>query len=213
MKLQVSDTSGKKLGEFELKEGLLEFDKGQQVLHQAVVAYQANRRAGTASTRTRAEVAGSGAKPWKQKGLGRARAGDRQSPIWRGGGTVFGPKPRSYAKSQNKKASRLAFRRAFSEKVASGAVQVIDELKFDAPKTSQFAAVVKALGIEKSAIFVLDQVDFNTALSARNLPNIELTSADRLNAFELLRFGRIVITRAAMEKLEARLAPRSNTKS
>ena len=127
-KVAVCNMQGDALGEYAFPEDMLVLDKGAQAVQEAVVAYRANQRAGTASTRGKGEIAGAGSKPWRQKGSGRARAGYRQSPLWRGGGTVFGPRPRSFRKGLNKKTARLAFCRAFSDRVAGGCVTVIDEL-------------------------------------------------------------------------------------
>ena len=170
------------------------------------MAYQARRRAGTASTKTKANVAGTGAKPWKQKGLGRARAGYKQSPIWRGGGVAFGPHPRSYDKGLNRKAARLAFRRAFSDKVASGAVEIIEDFTLSEPKTRAFVAVLNQLKVEGHTLIVLDTIDTNMAKASRNVPGIEVVTSHHLNAYELVRYPRIIISRAAMGPLQERLA-------
>lgn len=204
-KLPVRDMKGKQVGEFDLADDLLVFDKGLQAMHDAVVAYQAHQRAGSASTLTKAEVAGSNKKPWRQKGLGRARAGYRQSPVWRGGGVTFGPKPRKYQKKMTRKTAKLAFRRAFSEKVAAGAVVVLDEMAFSEPKTKEMAAVVKSMEAEKGALIVVDTLDMNLALSARNIPKVELTTAADVNTYQLLRYPVIIVTKKGMAELEKRL--------
>lgn len=205
MKLNVSDSKGKKLGEFELNEGLLEFEKGSGSVHQAVVAYMANQRNGTACTKTRGEVAGSNAKPWKQKGTGRARAGEKRSPIWRKGGTVFGPKPRSYQKSMNRKMARLAFRRAFSDKVAAGGVEILESLPLSSGKTRELAAVISGMKLQKGGVFVVDRVDENLALASRNIPNVEVTTPSRISTYEILKFAKVVVLKSAMPAIEARL--------
>jgi large subunit ribosomal protein L4 len=196
---------GEQVGEFDLSEDLLVFDKGQQAMHDAVVAYLAHQRAGTASTLNKGEVAGSNRKPWRQKGTGRARAGFRQSPVWRGGGVVFGPKPRKYSKRMPRKVARLALRRAFSEKVAAGAVVVLDELKMAEPRTREFAAMVKALEADRGVLFVVDQVGSNERLASRNLQRVELASAREVNTYQLVRYPMIVLTRSGIEEFQGRL--------
>jgi large subunit ribosomal protein L4 len=196
---------GEQVGEFELADELLVFDRGSQALHDAVVAYLANQRQGSASTLSKSEVAGSNRKPWRQKGLGRARAGLRQSPVWRGGGVAFGPKPRDFRKRVPRKVARLAFRRALSEKVAAGQVVLLDELRLPAPKTREMAAVVKNLEGSSGALFVVDQLDDNVALASRNIPGIEVTSSQGVNTYQLMRYPLIVLTRQGMEQLEGRL--------
>lgn len=206
MKLTVTDLKGKGVGELELSDELFVAEKGSQATFEAVVATRAAARAGTASTKTKGEVKATGAKPWKQKGLGRARAGYRSSPVWRGGGVAFGPKPRSYAKKQNKRVARLAFANAFSSAVAEGAVKVIDELKLEAPKTKEFAGILKNLEIARGALFVTADKNDNAVLAARNISRVEVTTADLVSTYELVKFPQIVITQAAAEKLAARLA-------
>jgi len=205
MKFTVTDLNGKGVGELELSDELLVADKGSQATFEAVVATRAAARAGTASTKTKGEVKATGAKPWKQKGLGRARAGYRSSPVWRGGGVAFGPKPRSYAKKQNKRVARLAFANAFSSAVADGSVKIIDELKLEAPKTKEFAGILKNLEIARGALFVTADKNENAVLAARNISRVEVTTADLVNTYELVKFPQIVVTQAAVEKLAARL--------
>lgn len=206
MKFTVTDLNGKGVGELELSDTLLVVEKGSQATFEAVVATRAAARAGTASTKTKAEVKATSAKPWKQKGLGRARAGFRTSPVWRGGGVAFGPKPRSYAKKVNKRVARLAFANAFSAVAAEGAVKVIDELTLTTPKTKEFAGILKSLEIARGALFVTADKNENAVFAARNLSRVEVTTADLLNTYELVKFPQIVITQAAVEKIAARLA-------
>src|SRR5919109_4314681 len=141
MKLTVKDTKGNNQGELEVKFPLVEGGKGTQAVHDVVVAYQANQRMGTASTKTMGEVAGTGKKPWRQKGTGRARAGSFASPLWRGGGVVFGPKPRDFGKKVNARTRQLALRKALSERLKAGDVQIVAELKLGSPKTKGFTAI------------------------------------------------------------------------
>ena len=204
-KLPIKNVEGQPLGDFDLSDELLVFDKGSEAMHASVVAYRAHQRMGTASTLSKGEVAGSNKKPWRQKGLGRARAGYRQSPIWRGGAVAFGPKPRRYHKRLNKKTARLAFRRAFSERVAAGGMVVLDEISMEKPKTKEFASMLRTLDAPKGALFVLDRIDPNVALSARNIPSVEVTTSKAVNTYQLLRHPLVVVTKAAMAELESRL--------
>src|SRR5205085_10742912 len=148
MKLTVKDTKGKDQGEVEVKFELVEGGKGTQAVHDTVVAYMAAQRMGTASTKTMGEVAGSGKKPWRQKGTGRARAGSFASPLWRGGGVVFGPKPRDFTKKISWKTKQLALRKALSERLQAGDVVLLDDLKLESPKTKDFIGVLSALDIK-----------------------------------------------------------------
>ena len=208
MKLPVITISGQASGEVEFADKLLIHDgKGTQAVHDTVTAYMANQRLGTASTKQISEVQGSGKKPWRQKGTGRARAGSFASPLWRGGGVVFGPKPRDYSITVPKKVKALAFRKALSERLLAGDVVVVDELKLSSHKTKEFAGIVAVIGAKNNAptLLVTDEVDRNLKLASRNLANVEVTSAGSVNVYELLRFAKIVTTRAALEVLSARL--------
>ncbi len=206
MKLTIKDTNGNSAGELEVKFALVEDGRGTQAVHDTVVAYQAAQRMGTACTKTMGEVAGTGKKPWRQKGTGRARAGSFASPIWRGGGVVFGPMPRSYVKGMPRKMARLAFCAAFSGKVRDGEVRVLESLTMDAPKTKALAAVVKSLGLKRGALLVVDKPDRKLLLAVRNIPDVELTTPSEVNTYQLLRWPVVVITRAALETLRTRLA-------
>jgi large subunit ribosomal protein L4 len=204
-KLPLKSMKGESVGEYEFADGLLVLDKGDQAVHEAVVAYQANRRAGTASTLSKSNVSGTGAKPWKQKGLGRARAGYKQSPVWRGGAVAHGPHPRTYKKKVSRKVARLAFRRAFSAKVDQGQVTVIEDLSVSAPKTREVATVLNNLGLERGALFIVDAADDNLLLAVRNIPRVEVVTAALVHTYQLLRYRDVVVTTAGMEALESRL--------
>ena len=206
MKLAIKDTKGKDQGELEVKFPLIENGKGTQAVHDVVVAYQAAQRMGTACTKTMGEVAGTGKKPWRQKGTGRARAGSFQSPLWRGGGVVFGPKPRDFAKKVSRKTRQLALRKALSERLRAGDVVVLDELKLGSPKTKEFLGVLSALEITGSTLFVGQARDKNLALASRNVPNVSLATGDSLSTYDVLRPNKLVFTRGAFEQVEARLA-------
>src|SRR6476660_7026422 len=154
MKLKIKDTKGKDQGELEVKFKLVEDGKGTQAVHDAVVAYNAAQRMGTASTKTMGEVAGSGKKPWRQKGTGRARAGSFQSPLWRGGGVVFGPKPRDFGKKVSRNTRQLALLKALSERLRAGDVLVVDDFKLTSSKTKEFLSILAALQIKGSTLVV-----------------------------------------------------------
>lgn len=204
--LPVKSIDGADQGTYELSDDLLVYDRGAVAMSAEVTAYRAAQRTGSANTKHKSEVAGSGAKPWKQKGLGRARAGYKQSPIWRGGAVAFGPKPRDYSKPLNKKASRLAFRRSISEKVAAGQITVVEDFSLDTPKTRQMADALKQMGARKAALFIFDQPSDNIALSARNIPKLDIVRAQDVNTYQILRYPELYITRSAMAILEQRLA-------
>jgi large subunit ribosomal protein L4 len=207
MKLPVINMAGQAKGDVEFADELLiKNGKGTQAVHDTVTAYMANQRLGTASTKQISEVHGSGKKPWKQKGTGRARAGSFASPLWRGGGVVFGPKPRDYTINVPKKVKALAFRKALSERLLAGDVVVVDELSLASHKTKDLAGIVAALGgKDKHTLVVTEQVDKNLKLAARNLPNVQVEPVGSVNVYELLRFEKIVTTKAALVKLGTRL--------
>ena len=214
MKVAIKDTSGAEQGELQASFTPVDDDKGQQAVHEAVVAYNAAQRAGNASTKTVAEVSGTGAKPWRQKGTGRARVGYKRNPIWRGGGVAHGPKPRVYIKKLNKKVRDLALRKAFTERIKDGQVIILDGLSLDKPATAQLAKTLNAIGIDtkkpakaqyKSAVLVTAEADGNIALSSRNIERVRSTTAGSLNTYDILWPDVLVFTRAAYEKFEQRL--------
>jgi large subunit ribosomal protein L4 len=206
MKLAVKDIKGQSQGELEVNFALIENGKGTQAVHDAVVAYLANQRMGTACTKNVGEVAGTNKKPWRQKGTGRARAGSFRSPLWRGGGVVFGPKPRDFGRKVSKSTKQLALRKALSERLKSGDVMVVDDFKLDSPKTKSFVGVLNALQVEGTTLIVASSQDRNLSLASRNVPDIELATSDSLNTYQVLRFGKLVFTRSAFEQIEQRLA-------
>src|SRR6266404_6285666 len=174
MKLTIKDIQGKDQGELEVKFPLVENGKGTQAVHDAVVAYQAAQRMGTACTKNVGEVAGTNKKPWRQKGTGRARAGSFQSPLWRGGGVVFGPKPRDFTKKISRNTRQLALRKALSERLRAGDVVVLEDLKLDSPKTKDFLGVLSALELKGTTLFVGQGNDKNLTLASRNIEHISL---------------------------------------
>jgi large subunit ribosomal protein L4 len=205
MKISVKNIQGKAAGEYEVKFALVENGRGTQAVHDTVVAYRAAQRSGTACTKTAGEVTGTNKKPWRQKGTGRARAGSFQSPLWVGGGVVFGPKPRSFAKKVNARTKQLALRNALSERLKAGDVVIVDDLKLSAPKTKEVIGIINALEIDGTAIIVATGENKNLALAARNLPNVWLTTSETLNTYDVLRPDKLIFTKGAFEKIEARL--------
>ncbi|MCS7008865.1 MAG: 50S ribosomal protein L4, partial [Chthoniobacterales bacterium] len=187
---------------------IIQNGKGTQAVHDVVVAYRANRRSGTACTKTKGEVALSGAKPWRQKGTGRARAGYKSSPIWRGGGVVFGPKPRDYSKNIPKKVKKLAFRKALSERILAGDVLLVDQVSVPQPKTKLFVAFLRENSlISHKALIIANSFDSNTFLAARNYPYATLARAADVNTEQLLAFDKILVTKDALETLSKRANP------
>lgn len=206
MKLTIKDTKGNSQGELEVKFPLVENGKGSQAVHDTVVAYQAAQRMGTACTKTMGEVAGTGKKPWRQKGTGRARAGSFQSPLWRGGGVVFGPKPRDFSKKVSRSTKQLALRKALSERLRAGDVVLVDDLKLSSAKTKEFLGLLSALEVKGTTLIVAkDASDKNLTLASRNVPQVSLTTSESLNTYDVLRPDKLVFTRGAFEQVEARL--------
>lgn len=206
MKIAVKDIKGNSQGELEVRFPLVEDGKGTQAVHDAVVAYQAAQRMGTACTKNVGEVAGTNKKPWRQKGTGRARAGSFQSPLWRGGGVVFGPKPRDFSKKVGRKTKQLALRKALSERLRAGDVVLVNDLKLDSPRTKDFVGFLSALELKGSALIVSQAPDKNLSLASRNVPNVALTTSESLNTYDVLRPDKLVFTRGAFEQVEARLS-------
>ena len=206
MKLKIQDTKGKDQGELEVKFELIENSKGEQAVHDAVTAYRAAQRSGTACTKTVGEVRGSNKKPWKQKGTGRARAGSVRSPLWRGGGVVFGPRPRDFTKKINRKTKQLALRKALSERLKAGDVIVLDSINIAAPKTKEMIALLAALKLDGTTLIVQPDINKNLLLASRNIPDLTVTTSDNLNTYDVLRPDKLVFTKSLFEKIEARLA-------
>ena len=201
-KVSVLSQTGSSVGDIELNEEIFGIEPNEAVLFEAVVQQRASLRQGNHKVKNRSEVAGGGRKPWRQKGTGRARQGSIRSPQWRGGGVVFGPTPRSYAYKLPKKVRRLALLSGLSSKVREENLIVLDELKFDAPKTKEFVQVLSALSIEKKALFVTANLDETVALSARNIQGVSVITAEGLNVLDLVGHEKLVMTKAAVEKVE-----------
>lgn len=184
-----------------------EESKGVQAVHDLVVAYQANRRTGSACTKTRSDVKGSSKKPWRQKGTGRARAGTRKSPIWVGGGVVFGPKPRDYSKEVNKSTRRLAFRKVLTERIKEGDVLTTGSIAVSEPKTKAFIKYIdETVGDARSILVIAQAFDDTTYLAARNVSNVLLMTADEVNVEHLLQAHKILVAEDALKTLAGRTA-------
>ena len=206
MKLKIQDTKGKSQGELEVKFEIIENTKGNQAVHDTVTAYRAGQRSGTACTKTVGEVRGSNRKPWKQKGTGRARAGSLRSPLWPGGGVVFGPKPRDFSKKVNRKTKQLALRKALGERLKAGDVIVLDSINIAAPKTKEMIALLAALKLDGTTLIVQPDINKNLLLASRNISYLTVTTSDNLNTYDVLRPDKLVFTKTSFEKIEARLA-------
>ena len=205
MKLTIKNVKGKEAGELNLSFQPVEAGKGNQAVHDVVVAYMAAQRSGTACTKTMGDVHGSGKKPWRQKGTGRARAGSFASPLWRGGGVVFGPKPRDYTKKVTRKTKQLALRKALTERLNAGEVTVLEDIKLESPKTKGFLEIMKSLEVKGTTLVVAESGNENLALASRNVEDVEITNAQSINTYQLLRYKNVLFTRSAMEALDQRL--------
>lgn len=194
--------TGKQVGEIELSDAIFGITPNVSVMHDVVRNYLANRRQGTHSTLTRAEVRGGGRKPWRQKGTGRARQGSIRSPQWTHGGVVFGPKPRSYRFSLNRKVKRLALKSALSSKALAGDIIVVDNLQLDMIKTKAMVSFLTAVGAEKGALVVTPEPRRNVILSARNIPGVKTTIADVLNVYDILNGHKFIVDRQAVSRIE-----------
>jgi len=203
--LQIVDNKAAVVGEYTLPDNCFELERGSQAVHECVVGFLAEQRAGTACTKTRGNVRGGGAKPYAQKGTGRARSGSIRNPIWTGGGTIFGPNPRSYAKKINKKVRKLALKRALSERVEEGSVIVLDKIDFADGKTKSAKTFLKDLQIAKNALIVVPEYTESIISATANLDNAVLRSALSVNVYELLRFSKIICTKDSLEIIVKRM--------
>ncbi|SMP69708.1 50S ribosomal protein L4 [Anoxynatronum buryatiense] len=198
----VYNVSGEKVSEIQLNDSIFGVEINTHVMHAVVKNQLANKRQGTQSAKTRAEVRGGGRKPWRQKGTGRARHGSSRSPIWVGGGTVFAPKPRDYSYKLPKKVRRLALKSALSSKVLSETLIVLDDLQMEQPKTKEMTNILKNLKVDGKALIVMEQVNDSVIRSARNIPGVQTTLVNTLNVYDILKYDRFIITRNAVEKVE-----------
>lgn len=202
MKAGLFDTQGKRKGDVELSDELFGVEPNPHALYQAVRMQRAMGRSGTASTKTRSEARGGGSKPWRQKGTGRARAGSIRSPIWKGGGTVFGPKPRDHSFRLPRKVRRLAFRSALSTAARDQRIVVLDDFMLEVPSTRVALEILKRLQLEGTVMVVLSEDDVNLEKSLRNLVNVETFFVSELNTYDVLRFDRLVFLKGALDRLQ-----------
>ncbi|HHX01101.1 MAG TPA: 50S ribosomal protein L4 [Firmicutes bacterium] len=205
-KVAVYNMEGVQIGDIELNDAIFGVKINEALMHQAVVSHLANRRQGTAATKSRGMVRGGGRKPWRQKGTGRARVGSIRSPLWVGGGVIFGPTPRDHSFSLPKKARRMALKSALSAKVRDGELIVLDELKIDEPKTKLMVKVLKALNADKKPLIVISDWDANIELATRNIPKALLLKSSGLNVYDVLNHDQVIFTKDALTKLEEVLA-------
>jgi len=204
--IKLFNSAGDSAEEITFADGNLELEKGAQAVKDTVVAWQNARRAGTACTKSKGEVAGSNKKPWRQKGTGRARAGYRQSPVWRGGAVAFGPKPRDFSQKINKKVAKLAFSRALSEKINDGQISVIERFDLADAKTRTLKSMLAKMGYERSVLIVVDVYDDKLTLAARNLQKVEVAAADEVSVYSLLLYRNVIATKAGFEALTVRMS-------
>lgn len=206
-KVAVYNIAGQQTGEMELQDNVFGVKVNKAVLHQAVVMQLASRRLGTAATKTRSMVRGGGRKPWKQKGTGRARAGSTRSPIWIGGGVVFGPHPRSYAFRMPRKQRRLAIKCALSAKLQAGELVVVEAIDFEQPKTKSVVNMLKDLNIaDNKALIITGEVLDNVERSSRNIPGVKAIASLGLNVYDLLYHDKVLIAKDAVTRIEEVLA-------
>ncbi len=200
-KVAVLNMQGQQVEELELNDAIFGVEVNEHLLHRAVVAQLANKRQGTQSTLSRGEVRGGGAKPWRQKGTGRARVGSSRVPHWTGGGVAFAPKPRDYSKKMNKKEKRVALKSALTAKVADSKFVVVDDLSLDAIKTKDMVNVLNNLKVEK-ALIVINDANKNVELSARNIQGVKMAYTNTINVYDLLKYDACVVTKAAVATIE-----------
>ncbi len=201
-KVAIYNMDGSQIGELEISEEVFGITPNQAVLHQFVKMQMNNRRVGTASTKTRAEVRGGGRKPWRQKGTGRARVGSTSNPLWKGVGITFGPKARDYSYGLPRKVRRLAMKSALSSKVLNNNLIVLDELKFDLPKTKAMLKTLDSLKLDKKTLVVVADKDENAIKSARNIPGVKPLAVDYINVYDLLNYDVLLITKEAVTRVE-----------
>ena len=203
-KANVFEKNGSKSGTVDLPKEIFEAEINEFLVHEVVVAYLANQRQGTVNTKERSDVRGGGKKPWRQKGTGRARAGTIRSPLWRGGGTVFGPHPRDHRLKVNKKAKRVALKSSLTARANDGDILVVKAVDFAAPKTKDFAAMLKGMEAypRKKALVVVDMADDATLKSARNIAGVRVTLAKDITTYDVVWADKIVLTSAALKKME-----------
>jgi len=202
MLIPVHNTQGETVGEIDLRDEIFGLEPNVPVMHQALVRQLANARLGTHKTKKRKDVRGGGRKPWRQKGTGRARQGSIRAPQWRGGGTVFGPQPRSYRQKMPRKMRRLAYRSALSVKAQEGQIIVLDDLQIEGPKTQEMLSILERLDLDASVLILLPQRDENVEKSARNIPDVKTLRASYLNVRDLLNYDYLLMPLEALEVIE-----------
>jgi large subunit ribosomal protein L4 len=201
--IEIKDKNNNIVGKMNLNDEVFSVKAKAGVVHSSVVNYLANQRQGTHATKTKGLVSGGGRKPWKQKSTGRARSGSIRSPLWRSGGTVFGPQPRDYSYKLPKQVKRLAFMKAFQEKLSGGEVVIIEDLNFDKPKTKDMVAILGTLGFKnKSVLIVTPEKNDAIVLSARNIPGVAVTKAADMNTYDVCAYNMLLITKDALSKIE-----------
>ncbi|MDQ2087582.1 50S ribosomal protein L4 [Herbivorax sp. ANBcel31] len=201
-KVDVFDINGKVIGDIELNENIFAVDVNKGAVHQVVVNQLANKRQGTQSAKTRSEVRGGGAKPWRQKGTGRARHGTTRSPHWTKGGVTFAPKPRDYSYTIPKKVRRLALKSALSSKVADNEILILDSLNLDSIKTKHMAEILKNLEVDESAVIVIPEKNDNIVKSSKNIPGIKTLLVNTINVYDIVKHNKFIVTRDAVSKIE-----------
>ncbi len=206
MQVPLFNHAGEQIGTTELRDDIFAVEPNRSVMHQALVRQLANARQGTSDTKTRAEVSGGGSKPWKQKGTGRARQGSTRAPHWRHGGIVFGPTPRSYEQKMPRKMRRLALRSALSVKAADGQLRVVDEFKFEAPKTRDMETFLGGLDVGSSALILLPEASDVVTKSAANIPDVKTLRAHYLNVRDLLKYDFVIVPLSAVKAIEGYLS-------
>ncbi len=207
MKVTLKAKDGKDAGEHEIAFDVLENAKGTQAVHEVVTAYRAAQRSGTAKTKDRSEVAGTGKKPWRQKGPGRARVGSRRNPVWRGGGVAHGPRPRDYSKKVNQKTRKLALRKALGERLKDGDVIVVDDLALETKRTKDFIRMMVELRVDENTTVLLvdDAGNENLRLGSRNVPGVDTETGATLNTYQVLLYDKLIFARDAFQTVEGRL--------
>ena len=206
LKTKLYNIQAVEIGEVELNESVFGVEYNEALIHQVVVAQLANKRQGTKSTLTRAEVRGGGIKPWRQKGTGRARQGSIRAPQWIKGGVVFAPKPRDFSQKINKLARRTALKSALSKKIADGEIIVIDDIVISAPKTKEVATILKNFGLDKRVLMVIDEHNADMVRASRNIANLTICEASLLNVYDVVANTKCVMSKAAIKKIEEALA-------
>ena len=201
-KVALYNVDGHKVGDIALKDEIFGIEPNQDVVHEVIVNFLANQRQGTQSTKTRSEVRGGGAKPWKQKGTGRARQGSIRAPQWIKGGIALGPKPRSYYYTLNKKVKRLALKSVLSSKVLENELTVLDTFNFNEIKTKNMVKVLDNLKVDKKALIVIPENDVNVQKSAHNIPGVKVCLVNTINVYDLVKYNKLILTKQAVEKIE-----------